>query len=58
MFVGGSSSVFWKGASLSENIQRMYAVIGKRNIAVLRAVNKISRKIAGLTSIESARFSG
>ena len=38
MFVGGSSSVFWKGASLSENIQRMYAVIGKRNIAVLRAV--------------------
>ena len=38
MFVGGSSSVFWKGASLSEYIQRMYAVIGKRNIAVLRAV--------------------
>ena len=38
MFVGGSSSVFWKGASLSENIQRMYAVIGKRNIAVLQAV--------------------
>lgn len=38
MFVGGSSSVFWKGTSLSENIQRMYAVIGKRNIAVLRAV--------------------
>lgn len=38
MFVGGSSSVFWKGVSLSENIQRMYAVIGKRNIAVLRAV--------------------
>lgn len=38
MFVGGSSSAFWKGASLSENIQRMYAVIGKRNIAVLRAV--------------------
>ena len=38
MFVGGSSSVFWKGASLCENIQRMYAVIGKRNIAVLRAV--------------------
>ena len=38
MFVGGSSSVFWKSASLSENIQRMYAVIGKRNIAVLRAV--------------------
>ena len=38
MFVGGSSRVFWKGASLSENIQRMYAVIGKRNIAVLRAV--------------------
>lgn len=38
MFVGGSSSVFCKGASLSENIQRMYAVIGKRNIAVLRAV--------------------
>lgn len=38
MFVGGSSSVFWKGASLSEIIQRMYAVIGKRNIAVLRAV--------------------
>lgn len=38
MFVGGSSSVFWKGASLSKNIQRMYAVIGKRNIAVLRAV--------------------
>lgn len=38
MFVGGSSSVFWKVASLSENIQRMYAVIGKRNIAVLRAV--------------------
>lgn len=38
MFVGGSSSVFWKGASQSENIQRMYAVIGKRNIAVLQAV--------------------
>lgn len=38
MFVGGSSSVFWKGASPSENIQRMYAVIGKRNIAVLQAV--------------------
>lgn len=38
MFVGGSSSVFWKGASLRENIQRMYAVIGKRNIAVLQAV--------------------
>lgn len=38
MFVDGSSSVFWKGASLSENIQRMYAVIGKRNIAVLQAV--------------------
>lgn len=38
MFVGGSSSVFWKDASLSENIQRMYAVIGKRNIAVLQAV--------------------
>ena len=38
MFVGGSSSVFSKGASLSENIQRIYAVIGKRNIAVLRAV--------------------
>ena len=38
MFVGGSSSFFWKCASLSENIQRMYAVIGKRNIAVLRAV--------------------
>ena len=38
MFVGGSSSVFWKGASLSEYIQRMYAVIGKRNIAVLQAV--------------------
>ena len=38
MFAGDSSSVFWKGASLSENIQRMYAVIGKRNIAVLRAV--------------------
>ena len=38
MFVGGSSSVFWKGASLSETIQRLSAVIGKRNISVLRAV--------------------
>lgn len=37
MFVGGSSSVFWKGASLRENIQRMYTIIGKSRIAVLRA---------------------
>ena len=36
MFVGGSSSIFWKGAPLRENIHRMYTVIGK-NVSVLRA---------------------
>ena len=29
MFVGGSSSVFWNGAALSENIQKMNAIVGK-----------------------------
>ena len=38
MFVGGSSSVFWKAPSLSQNNQTKYAEIGKPNIAVLPAV--------------------